>query len=53
MPGAHERTLRTTLGLLRVIVPLVADPAQWPVAEDRFGRPREDVVTAWAGLWPL
>jgi hypothetical protein len=21
--------------------------------EDRFGRPLEEVVAAWAGLWPL
>ncbi len=50
---AVDAALRTTVGLLPVIVPLVADPARRPVAEDRFGRPLEDVVAAWAELWPL
>src|SRR5687768_17884747 len=38
----------TSIGLLRVIVPLVGEPEHRPVAEDRFGRPLEDVVAAWA-----
>ena len=45
--------LRHTLGLLRVICPLVADPARRSVVEDRFGRPLEEVVEAWYELWPL
>ena len=50
---AADAALRTTVGLLRVILPLVAEPARRPVVEDRFGRPLEDVVAAWAELWPL
>ena len=50
---AVDAALRTHLGLLRVIVPLVADPARRPVVEDRFGRPLDDVVEAWAELWPF
>jgi hypothetical protein len=50
---AIDAALRTSIGLLRVIVPLVAEPEHRPVAEDRFGRPLEDVVAAWAELWPL
>jgi hypothetical protein len=50
---AVDAALRTTLGLLRVIVPLVADPARRRVVEDRFGRPLDDVVEAWTQLWPL
>ena len=50
---AADAALRTTVGLLRVIVPLVAEPDRRPVAEDRFGRPLEDVVVAWAELWPF
>ena len=50
---AVDAALHTTLGLLRVIVPLVADPDRRPVVEERFGRPLEDVVAAWAALWPL
>jgi len=50
---AVDAALRTTLGLVRVIVPLVADSARRPITEERFGRPLEDVVTAWTALWPL
>ena len=37
-----DAALRHTVGLLRVMVPLVADPALRLVVEDRFGRPLED-----------
>jgi hypothetical protein len=50
---AADAALRTTIGLLRVIVPLVAEPDRRPVVADRFGRPLEDVVAAWAELWPF
>ena len=53
-PGLRRRAaLRATVGLLRVVLPLVADPALRPVVEDLFGRPLEEVVAAWAELWPL
>ena len=50
---AADAALRHTVGLLRVIVPLIAEPARRSVVEDRFGRPLDDVVAAWAELWPL
>lgn len=50
---AAAAALRHSVGLLRVIVPLVAEPARRPVAEARFGRPLDEVVAAWAGLWPF
>ena len=50
---AVSAALRHAVGLLRVMVPLVAEPARRPVVEDRFGRRLEDVVAAWAELWPL
>ena len=46
-----DAALRTTIGLLRVILPLVSEPARRPVVEDRFGYPLEEVVEAWAELW--
>jgi hypothetical protein len=48
---AVDAALRHTVGLLRVILPLVADTARRPVVEDRFGRPLEEVVETWAELW--
>lgn len=50
---AIDAALRTTIGLLPVIMPLVSDPARRPIAEDRFGRSLEDLVAAWSELWPL
>jgi hypothetical protein len=46
-----DAALRTSVGLLRVMLPLVSDPALRPVVKDRFGYPLEDVVAAWAELW--
>ena len=45
--------LRHTVGLLRLVLPVVSDPALRPVVEDLFGRPLEEVVEAWAELWPF
>ena len=45
--------LRHTIGLLRLMLPVVTDPALRPVVEDMFGRPLEEVVEAWAELWPF
>jgi hypothetical protein len=45
--------LRHTVGLLRLVLPVVSDPAQRPAMEDLFGRPLEEVVEAWAELWPF
>ena len=43
--------LRHTVGLLRLVWPVVSDPALRPVVEDLFGHPLEEVVEAWAELW--
>ena len=48
-----DAALRTTVGLIRVMLPLVAEPALRPVVEERFGHPLEEVVDAWAELWPF
>ncbi len=44
--------LRHTVGLLRLVFPVVSDPALRPVMEELFGRPLEEVVEGWAELWP-
>lgn len=43
--------LRHTVGLLRLVWPVVSDPALHPVVEDLFKRPVEEAVEAWAALW--
>jgi hypothetical protein len=45
--------LRHTVGLLRLVWPVVADPALRPDMEELFGHPLEEVVGAWAELWPF
>jgi hypothetical protein len=45
--------LRHTVGLLRLILPVVCDPALRPAMEELFGSPLEEVVEAWAELWPF
>ncbi len=45
--------LRHTVGLLRLVWPVVSDAALRPVVEDLFGRPLEEVVTGWSDLWPF
>jgi hypothetical protein len=45
--------LRHTVGLLRLVWPVVADPALRPDIEELFGRTLEEVVEAWAELWPF
>ncbi len=45
--------LRHTVGLLSQIWSQVSDPALRPVAEELFGRPVEEIVEAWAELWPF
>jgi hypothetical protein len=45
--------LRHTVGLLGQIVPVVSDPTLRPAMEELFGRPLEEVVGAWAELWPF
>ncbi len=44
--------LRHTVGLLRLVLPVVSDPALRPIMEDLFGRPLEEVVEGWTALWP-
>ena len=48
-----DAALRTTVDLLRVMLPLVSDPALRPVMENRFGRSLEAVVDGWVELWPF
>jgi hypothetical protein len=43
--------LRHTVGLLRLILPVVCDPALRPAMEELFGHPLEEVVEVWAELW--
>jgi hypothetical protein len=50
---AADAALRHSIGLLRVIVPLVSDVSRRTVVEVRFGRPLEELVAAWAELWPI
>ena len=48
-----DAALRHTVGLLGQILSQVADPALRPDMEELFGRPIEEVVEAWAELWPF
>jgi hypothetical protein len=50
---AAAAALRYTVGALRLVLPLLADPALHPVAEGIFGRPLAEVVAAWVELWPF
>ena len=50
---AADAALRHTIGLLGQIWSLVSEPALRPVVEELFGRPCEEVVEAWAELWPF
>jgi hypothetical protein len=43
--------LRHTVGLLRLVLPVVIDPALRPAMEDLFRRPLEAVIEGWAELW--
>src|SRR5687767_15160996 len=43
--------LRHTVGLLRLIVPVVSDPALRLAMEELFKRPLDEVAAAWGGLW--
>jgi hypothetical protein len=45
--------LHSSVGLLGRIWSRVSDPVQRPVVEDQFGRSLEEVVAAWAELWPF
>jgi hypothetical protein len=50
---AADAALRHPVGLLGQIWSLVSQPALRSVVEDLFGRPVEEVVEAWAELWPF
>jgi hypothetical protein len=45
--------LRFTIGAVGPVLPVVTDPALRLIEEDHFGRPLEEVVEAWAALWPF
>ena len=45
--------LRLTVGMVRLLLPVVTDPAPRPVMEDLFGSPFAEVVEGWAELWPF
>jgi len=45
--------LRYIVGTLRLILPVLADPALHPVAAGIFGQPLANVVDAWVELWPF
>ena len=48
-----DAALHATVGALRQVLPLVADPALHPFVEDLVGRPLEEAMAAWAELWPF
>jgi hypothetical protein len=45
--------LRYTIGTLRLVLPMLAEPALHQVVEDIFGRPLGETVAAWAAIWPF
>ena len=45
--------LRYTVGILRLVLPVVTDPALRPDMEDVFRRPFAEVVEGWTELWPF
>ena len=45
--------LRNTVGTLQLDLPLLSDPTLRPAVEDMLGRPHEEALDAWTGLWPF
>ena len=45
--------LRYTVGGVRLVLPWMTGPTLRPVTEELLGRPVEEVVEAWAELWPF
>jgi hypothetical protein len=45
--------LRHTVGLLRLLLPVVTDPTAPPFVEALFRRPFAEVLEGWAELWPF
>jgi hypothetical protein len=50
---AAAGALRYTLGALRLILPVLADPTRHAAMEAIFERTLAEAVDAWAGLWPF